>query len=388
MPARCLPTAASVAGLCLLLCGCATLRHENTAPYIERDIRAAQAGLGALVFDSHVAQPGRDILLLEWLGRLLRGDRAWNADTDFTQGTSFYTPRKLEELTPEALARGPCTGAPPQPPLRIVKAETGGASRGFLGKDASGRQYMVKVDDPNYPELASGASRIAGRIYWALGYNVPCEHIVTIAGTGDPRFDGRRGVATEFIADARGYFDFDWFRYRREVRALKLAAAWVNDTDRQSRNTLVTVADGRARYWLIDFNGALGCWQGWPKEPWRGHRNWGDPAWAVLTVVSFGALQPEPKHELPVVSPAVGRFHAEFAPERWQAQFRNTAFDRMTEDDGEWIAARIRQLDRPRIEAIVTAAQYSNPADAACVVETLLRRRALILDEYDDGPEP
>ncbi len=259
---------------CLLLSsGCAALRYTNTAPCIEHDVRASKVSLEAMVLNAVVAVPARDLLTFEWLGRLLSHDRAWNADTDFAQGTSFYTPRTDDELSPERVALGPCSEPPPKLPFKLEQRKDDGYSPGFWGRDATGRKFLVKVDDPNFPELGSGATIVASRILWACGCNVSAEYLVPrVEGTGDATFDGRRATASLFIPHVQGWFDFDWFRYRREVRALRLLAAWVNDPDRQSKNSLVVVEDGCAKYYQIDFNGALGSWQGWPKESWRGYQ--------------------------------------------------------------------------------------------------------------------
>lgn len=366
-----------LAGAAGLLGGCARLEYENTAPFITRAVRANDESNELIAFKAWTLYPARDILTFEWLARSGCGGEAWNADTDFESGTSFYTPRTAEQLTPEGVARGPCID-PPVPPYTIRKAKTGGSGIGFVGTDATGRKFLFKCDAPAYPELGTTAELVGSRILWALGYNVPAVHLVMIAGTGDERFDGRRATAAEFI-DAHGHFRFDWFRYRREVRALRAACAWINDVDRGGRNNLVAVEDGHAVYCLIDFNSCLGSWQGRPREPWRGYQAEGDPAWMLLRLFSLGVLRPEPNPPDPVVSPAVGRFPADFSPAAWTPQAPNTAFDRMTPADLRWIAERIRRLDRPHIEAIVAAAQLSDRADAEYLVETLLARRAAVL---------
>jgi hypothetical protein len=365
-------------GACVPLVGCAAFRYANTAAHITHDVRANDDSNEIIAFKTHVLFPGRDILTFDWLWRIALGDEAWNADCDLEAGTSFYTPRVPEELTPERIARGPCT-CPPLPPLRVLKAKHGAASAGFLGEDATGRRFLFKLDDPGYPELGSSVSIIGSRILWALGYNVPEVYLVRIEGSGDRRFDGRRATATLFLDNVRGHFRFDWFRYRREVRALAMACAWINDVDRGGRNNLVVVEGGRATYYLIDFDSCLGSWQGRPKEPWRGWQPEGDPVWTLLRVLSLGLLHSEPHPGQPVISPAVGRFDADFDPRAWRPQAPNTAFDHVTLADLRWIAERIGRLERPQIEAIVAAAELSDPADARYLVETLLSRQERIL---------
>ena len=354
--------------------GCAGLRYANTAPLIKRHIRASHDPTWVVMFKSSLLYPARDVLTLDPLWRLVFGDEAWNREGGGVADSPFYRNRRTEELTPARVALGPCTMPPPQPPFRIDKIKVGRATPGFIGRDAQGRRFLFKLDHPDYPELGTSAAVIGSRILWALGYNVPPVFLVRIGGTGDARFDGRRATAALFLDNVRGHFRFDWFRYRRELRGLRLVSAWINDTDRVGTNTLVVVADGVARYYLIDFNSCLGSWQGRPKERWRGHRYAWEVGWVPLRVLSLGLLHPEPDPHQPITSPAVGRFDARFEPLGWCSQAPNTAFDHMTESDLCWTVERIRRLRRPHIEAIVAEGRLSDPGDARYLVEVLLQR--------------
>ncbi|MHC4064501.1 MAG: hypothetical protein ACYSUI_08370 [Planctomycetota bacterium] len=362
-----------------LIAGCIGLRHVNTVPYVEEHVRAADETVSLLVLKTIIFYPARDVLTLDWLGRLLRGDEAWNAAGCGVADSSFYTNRDPADLTPRAMARGPCTMPPPQPPLSVVELSPSGRTPGFVATDALGRTFRFKVDHPDYPELGSSAAVIGSRICWALGYNVPPVFLVRIDGTGDPRFDGRRAVATLYLDGVIGHFKFDWFRYRREVRGLRMASAWINDTDRVGTNTLVVQENGRARYVLIDFNSCLGSWNGRPKEPWRGHRHVWSLGEFLVGLVTLGLVHAPYDPNQPVVSPAVGRFDARFELLAWRSQLPNTAFDHMTVADLRWIAGKIAGLRGEHLEAIVAEARLTDPADARYLVETLLKRRAAIL---------
>ncbi len=371
----------------LMLGGCARLIEQNTARLGERNIRASNDAIWEVTVKCAVLVPARDIVLLEPLWRRLVGDRAWNAVGDGVDDSPFYTNRPPESLTPGRVARGPSVDRPPRPPLRIIKIKRSANRPSFLSEDATGRKYLVKLDDPDYPELGTSATIIAARIFWALGYNVPQEFLIRVEGTGDERYDGRRATASLLLDDVRGHFHFDWFRYRRELRGLRLASAWLNDVDRVGSNTLVTVTDRRATYYLIDFNSCLGSWQGGPKEPWRGWRHASSLNWAIVQVLTLGRVRPEPNPAPPVVSPAIGRFDAEhFDPLKWRPQVPNNAFEHMTRADLEWMASKIRMLDRERIAAIVAAAEYSNPQDSAYMVDTLMARRERILALVEPAP--
>ena len=125
-----------------------------------------------LALKTIIFYPARDWLTFDWLGRLLLGDEAWNAEGGQVADSSFFTNRNLAKLPPKAAAGGPCTMPPPRPPILLVKAKLSGRTPGFIGTDAAGRTFLFKLDHPDYPELGSSASVIGSRILWALGYNV------------------------------------------------------------------------------------------------------------------------------------------------------------------------------------------------------------------------
>lgn len=373
-------------GLIALACGagCATttdaLRYDNTAAFLQQHVRAEKEPTWAAMFKNAVLYPARDLVTFDWLWRGLFGDEAWNAAADDVADSSFYTNREPADLTPERVAQGACVEPPPKPPFKITKLKNNGATPGFIGQDAAGRKFLFKLGDPAFPEMGPAAEVVASRLLWALGYHVPPIYRVMIEGTGDPRFDGQLAAAAAFLENVQGHFEFDWFRYRRETRGLRLACAWLDDVDRVGTNTLVVLENGQAKHYLIDFNSCLGAWQGRPKEPWRGWRGEWDAGWALLSVLTLGLAHPEPDARQPAVSAAVGRFDAErFAPLAWTPQVPNTAFDHATPADLRWMAEKIRRLDPPRLEAIVAAARFSDPADARYLTETLLRRRERIL---------
>lgn len=201
-----------------------------------------------------------------------------------------------------------------------------------------------------------------------------------VEGTGDDRFDGRRATAVPFLDGVLGQFEFDWFRHRREIRGLRMACAWINDTDRVATNTLVALDDGRARYRLIDFNSCLGAWNGCPKEPWRGHRYAIDLEELAVEALTLGLVHADYDPRQAVVSPAVGRFDARFDPMSWRGQFPNTAFNQMTEADLHWMAGKISGLSREHLVAIVAETHLTRAEDEAYLLETLLMRRAAILE--------
>lgn len=140
--------------------------------------------------------------------------------------------------------------------------------------------------------------------------------------------------------------------------------------------------EGRARYYLIDFNGSLGSWQGLPKEPWRGWRYVLDLEWGPLMLVTLGLVHPGFDPNQPVVSRAVGRFDGRVDPKRWRNQMPVTAFDRMTDEDGRWMARRIANFTEEHLRAIIAEARLSHTSDADYLLKSLLERRRRIIEAW------
>lgn len=362
--------------------GCAELRRENSPAEIPAPPKRPAPTLAECFFKANYFYPVRDYLTLSWAGRALFGDEAWDVLPDGgVPDSGLYVNRDLGRISPEALASGSCFCAAPSGRWRVVQRKESGQTDGFVGADGSGRLWMVKLDAAGYPELGTAAEAIGARIFWVMGYQVPATFVTTIHGTGDARYDGRRAAVSEIVAgEALGPFRMDHFRMRREMRALRLVAAWLNDPDRGDRNTVAAESGGRATFYFVDFNSALGSWNGRPKDAWRGNRYVWDIEWQWVEALSLGLLHPEVDAGQPVVSAAVGRFRGRFEPKWWRAQNPCTAFDRMTAADAGWMAAKMSALSDEQLRAIVAAGRYSREEDATYVFETLVERRARIIE--------
>jgi hypothetical protein len=367
--------------------GCAQLQRQNSRSWLTEPVRASNESAEAFAVKAALWYPLRDVVTLDPLARILLGDAAWNLNDDGgVDDSSFYTNRT--NLPPPGDAdANPWNIPPPEPPWTVVRVITSGPRPSFVGRDATGRDFHIKFDHPDNPELGTSAEVIGARLMYLLGYHVPPVFVVNVAGTEDKRFDGRRASASLYIdGDVRGHFPFDWFRYRREMRAAHLACCWLNDTDRAANNNLVVVREGRAYYYLIDFNSSLGSWSGLPKEPWQGRCYRSDGLWRYWRRLFPQAERDGYDPNQPVISPAVGRFHADFDPRTWRPNLPNTAFDHMTADDARWMADKMAALSETHIRAAVDAARFSDPADADYVLSTLLERRWRIVKAYGIDP--
>ena len=199
-----------------------------------------------------------------------------------------------------------------------------------------------------------------------------------------PRTDaeGRVRLALVRWPEARaevGCFSFKRYQQYAALRALRLAQAWVHNTEAGELHTLMTWDGQVARGYLVDLDSSLGgsARRLGPKDPMDGW--WLTRLWSLAT---FGVShQPFDPHE-PPVSPAVGLLSASFDPPRWRSDEPNIAFDQMTDDDARWIAGRIAAVSRAQLAAAVAAGEYARSEDAEAVVRFLERRQAAIRQRY------
>ena len=164
--------------------------------------------------------------------------------------------------------------------------------------------------------------------------------------------------------------------HRRELRALKVFAAWVNLTDMKAGNTLDTrvTENGRTivRHYLQDVGSALGSGALGPHDPDEGWEYLFDGDKMMKRAVSFGFyLQPwqTARYEKHV---AAGRFEGDaFDPLAWRPRTPSGAFVRARPDDTFWAARRVQAFSSEMIRAIVKSGAYSDPN-----AERLHRRHA------------
>lgn len=365
--------------------GCApdeTTTHLSTVTIVRDEARGIHSNTRADFMKYNYYYPIRDAFD-PYVWASLRDPsqpKAWNltADGDVPSG-SFFDNAPLA-----GAATQPADGsfiAPPVPPWTIEHkkaSQHAGTLDKFVARDATGRRFMLKLTPIDHPQ-AMAAAVVASRLIHRLGYYTPGNFLVTITGTGDPQIDGRTAEATEFLDGVIGSFRISTLRYRREMRAYRIVAAWLNDVDRCDGNTLVTRRNGVCHYYFIDFDSVLGLWQGRPAESWRGRHYAWDPLYVLLhPIPPWGLPSPKPPSS-PNVSPT---FTVEkFDPLTFCPSEPNAAFRFMTRDDAVWIARRIERISPAEIRSIVGSV-YSSPADAEYIADVLIARRQIILDRF------
>lgn len=363
------------------------------------------------------------------------GGRAMNINTlGEVPRSSWYQPRHYQErMTKAELRRGPLRDDGPDAsgPWRVTGGKSEGKSAGLTIVDESGDRYLLKFDAPGFLELSTGAEAIATRIFYALGYHVPENYLVRFTRdqlTTDPQatFVGPTGeeepldaAAIDGILDAVAqYPDGSYralasrflegrplgpFRYhgtrpddgndifphemRRELRGLRVAAAWLNHDDSRSINSLdVYVEDGGrsfVRHYLIDFGTTFGGGPLGPKGAWVGREYIADIDRVLTSAATLGfAGRPWTREDTPGI-PAVGRYRIEyFEPTKWKPQYRNPAFSNMDRDDAFWMAKRIAHFTDAELRALVETGRYTNPRATAYITRALIARRDKIAEAY------
>ena len=370
------------------------------------------------LFDVTVTAQLKQVLDLVRLSRRLAGlpVRATNLRQGEVADGTFFTNRDPAGLSPEQIRWGPTRPDDvAQGPLTITKPKTEGKTPGFFATDSRGGRFLIKLDPANSPELLSGAEVVSSKLLHALGYHVPSYEVVwldpqaiaikpglMVRGPRDeprpftqadvqkltaPRLqDGRvRAVASRIVeGEILGPARFAHFRDCAEMRALKLAYAWLNNIDAKDHNSLLVWDGSTTVGYLIDFGTSLGGDAGLagPKDHcagWRYVVDWRTITWELLTL---GIYRPICDYTSPVVSPAIGRFSTQLHPTQWKPYAPNLAFSAMDDEDARWIARRMERLSRKQIEAAVEAGQYSRPEDASYLARTLLERRDLITHAF------
>ncbi len=353
--------------------------------------------------------------------------------------SSWFTNRHRDGLpSADVLARGPdtlaaldITGWP------VSEGKGSGASPGFRVRGPDGEDYQLKFDPPSNPEMSTAAEVIGASFYHAFGYNTVEMYLVEFDGASFTLLPGAkmeqggkerpltrndvlealklsaRSANGKYRATARRYPKGDVignFRYhgtrpddpndifphehRRELRAGRVFAAWLNHDDSRGINSKDIVVGERGRkyvkHFMYDFNSILGSGNQKPQKYRSGNEYRVDGGEALKTLLTLGLyVRPWAKIDYPDAPPAVGRFESEFfEPLSWKPEYPIPAFDRMRPEDAFWAARIIARFDEPAVRAIVSKGRYSDPAAVEYLVRTLMERRAKILRTWLTGVTP
>lgn len=406
------------------------------------------------IFDQEVFYEGTQDLDLEHVYNTItfKKPRAVNVNVyDEVPDSPFFTNRQgRKKMSISELEKGysETEGPDSQGELLIYDGKFEGLHPGFFVQDAKGDKYLFKFDAIGYLELATSAEVIASRFYYAIGYNVPQYTVFTFSreqlaiGEGVKFYDDSgfkkeltpqrlenylafipqddqanyRASASKILAGENlGSFSFTGRRKNdpndpvehkdmREIRALQVFSAWLNNYDVRESNTLDMLVEENGqqviKHYLIDFNNALGAAFDGPKPAMYGYQHMVDYEIIVKNFVTLGLFalpwqkQKEEAAKDMSQSPAVGYFHNKyFYPPKYRVQLPYEAFRGVTRADGFWAAKIIMSFSNDDIRAMVNAGQFSRSEDSELITNLLIERRDLIgkywfnkanpLDEFD-----
>jgi len=387
------------------------------------------------VFDQNVYYEGTQYLHLERLYRRLFGKRKSSLNInvfDEVPNSTFFTNRHgREALSLEELKQGPAKADGPGAGTQwsIAKGKFKGITPGFFVQNQAGEKFLLKFDPIDNFELSTGAEVIASRFLYAIGYNVPEYHLSYFKREQleiDPsarvydesgfrkkltperleefliyvpqRDDGRyRASASRILkGEILGPMKLQGRQKndpndpvnhedRREIRALQVFNAWLNNHDVRESNTLDVVEEGGTiRHYLIDFNSALGATPRGPKPPMFGHEYMVDYGEGFKAFLGLGFWEkPWQKRweeaGQAVDSPSLGYFdNRHFKPGRYKTQLPYFPFKDLTRADGFWAAKIMMKFTNEEIETIVSLGEYADKETEKKLAQTLIERRDLI----------
>ncbi len=408
-----------------------------------------EPGLVPYAVDSFVGRPfsrfwhpGR---FFRWVGTGDRAQEAADINTlDEVVNSTWFTnriglmPLSRAELTEgpahgRGLAAGPDRGAP----WTIIGAKTAGVTPGFRIKDAKGDVWLLKFDPSSHPGMTVRAGVVTNLLFHAIGFNVPVDRLVKfsredlvvgegammrlqrvgkvpmseanldsiLAATGSI-FDGEyHALASRYLdgvplgpfddQDTRQDDPNDTVRHqdRRELRALKVFAAWVNHFDTKMHNSLDMYlgepGEGYVRHHLIDFASTLGAF-GDALVKRFGYEYGFDTFPIMGRTLTLGLVEDTwVSLERPAGLEEVGLFDvATFEPDAWKPDLPYSAMANLTERDGYWAAKVLSAFTDEDLRLILGQGHYQNPDAVDFLVETLAGRRDKIVAYWFDKVPP
>jgi hypothetical protein len=340
--------------------------------------------------------------------------------------SSWFTNRiGVRDMTIEEILKGPYSNdGPAAGEWLVVGKSYGGVTPKFKIQDSRGDFYMIKLDPVCCPELPSSVESISTLIFHAIGYHVPEDFVVYFKeqdlkvdetatvrdDNGDKRQmdnedihhllrhqaldeSGRvRAIASRWVPGrVVGQFQYTETRpddsndiypheRRRELRGLRVFAAWLNHDDCRSINSIDSYVEDNGkhyiRHYLQDFGSNLGSATTSRQQPRAGYEYQFEGDKIFKGLGSFGLWQRDWMHAKYSKIPSVGNVEAEiFDPPKWKTEYPNPAFLRMDKADAFWAAKIVAKFDDQVIQEIVKKAQLTDPAATEYLNDVIIKRR-------------
>src|SRR5262245_60189018 len=340
--------------------------------------------------------------------------------------SSWFTNRLGQhEMTIAEIVRGPNQVDGPAPGIwHITGRPDSGITPKFTVKDSRGDTYLIKLDPADFPELPSSVELISTKIFHAIGYHVPEDFIVSFdlsnldiapgatirTETGEKRSididdvkkwlkntprssNGKiRALASRYVpGKVVGEYRYTGTRpddpndiypheRRRELRGMRVFAAWLNHDDARSINSIDTYVNenGRQyiRHYLQDFGSNLGSGSTSAQQPRGGNEYLIEGDKITKGLFSFGLWRRDWMGVKYPNNPSLGNIEADFFdPPRWKTENPQPAFDQLDAADAFWAARIASRFTDAMIKAIVATGELSDPAAAQYLTDVIIKRR-------------
>ena len=340
--------------------------------------------------------------------------------------SSWFTNRiGRNDMTIDDVVRGPNQVEGPAPGIwHVTGRPDAGITPKFTIRDARGDTYLIKLDPAECPELPSSVETISTKIFHAIGYHVPEDFIVrfdvssldvapgatmrTESGAKRPiqladvqhwlkntsrTADGKiRALASRYVPGrVVGQYRYTGTRpddpndiypheRRRELRGLRVFAAWLNHDDARSINSIDTYVEenGRhyIRHYLQDFGSNLGSGSTSAQQPRGGYEYLIEGDKIAKGIFSFGLWRRDWTRVRYPDNPSLGNIEADFfEPQRWKTEYPQPAFNQMDAADAFWAASIAGRFTNDMIEALVGTGELSDPDASRFLADVIVRRR-------------
>jgi hypothetical protein len=409
--------------LCIVLAGCGsspvgTIRFQPAAPVWRVDDRTP---LEKPPLERHFYRTFNKVNTT-----LARGARAMqlrdgkrvldtNALDEVPDSTWFTNRIGIRDLTLDELKRGPNVSDSPfaHRPWTITGAKIGGRSLGFTFEDTLHRKFLLKFDMVQFPEMETAAHIISHRILWAIGYNVPEDHLGFIQhkdlvigekarkkGLDEAKLeaalkmvyhrdDGAIRVLASLYLPGKPLGPYpregvreddpnDVFPHeqRRSLRGQYSILSWLDHVDMKEDNTLDTFRDGYVTHYLIDFGKSLGVMAATELDKSSGNEFMYDVGEAFANLFTFGLRVRSWENKQETGLRGVGIYDVEhYDPGDWHAILAYWPLAASDKYDSFWGAKLLMRFKPHELAAIVDEAQLSDPRARQYLIDTLVYRQ-------------
>lgn len=353
-----------------------------------------------------------------------------NALDEVPDSTWFTNRIGVRDMSPEEIAAAPRGVGSPEPhkPWTVVSTKEGGATPGFIIKDARGEKFLMKFDVQGQPEGETATQIIMGKLMWGFGLNVtedyvahvrPDELVLAPDAAVKDTFGNKRPLTREELDRRLASVDHmvnghlrvlvsHWLpgkplgghssegvreddpndriphELRRDLRGLYALFSWLDHIDIHGGNMLdVYVEDPADRsrhyvkhYW-VDYGIGLGYGARKNSERRYGYEFYVDYPEMLRSFLSFGAFARAWEEREPQTRRGVGMYESRlYDPGAWKssspAYLPIYVADRI---DKFWASKIIIRFKREHIQAAVDAAKLTDKDAARWLVDTLIARQ-------------